>query len=227
MARHALAMAPLSSYLDDADLGVEQAPDYRFELCYMDGYMTAVVLSPVLIPASEWTSAIFDEAVPTEEEAALLPEARAFLRRSAEEIRQKIRSTRRDYAPMYMDFDVDLDLLNEFAAKWAEGFHAGMRLRPDPWKPVHDDEQARPYLLPFVFLPLDDDELRRFLSSGESETADLRELRGSLADAVPESVIWFYRHWHGKKHPGGVSGPGRNDPCPCGSGKKYKKCCLA
>jgi uncharacterized protein YecA (UPF0149 family) len=21
-------------------------------------------------------------------------------------------------------------------------------------------------------------------------------------------------------------GPGRNDPCPCGSGKKYKKCCL-
>ncbi|HUT00830.1 MAG TPA: SEC-C metal-binding domain-containing protein [Phycisphaerae bacterium] len=21
------------------------------------------------------------------------------------------------------------------------------------------------------------------------------------------------------------SEPGRNDPCPCGSGKKYKKCC--
>ncbi len=20
--------------------------------------------------------------------------------------------------------------------------------------------------------------------------------------------------------------PGRNDPCPCGSGKKYKQCCL-
>jgi hypothetical protein len=23
-----------------------------------------------------------------------------------------------------------------------------------------------------------------------------------------------------------MSGIGRNDPCPCGSGKKYKKCCL-
>jgi preprotein translocase subunit SecA len=21
-------------------------------------------------------------------------------------------------------------------------------------------------------------------------------------------------------------GPGRNDPCPCGSGKKYKQCCM-
>ncbi len=26
--------------------------------------------------------------------------------------------------------------------------------------------------------------------------------------------------------PGGAAKPGRNDPCPCGSGKKYKKCCL-
>jgi SEC-C motif-containing protein len=23
-----------------------------------------------------------------------------------------------------------------------------------------------------------------------------------------------------------VKKPGRNDPCPCGSGKKYKQCCL-
>ena len=23
----------------------------------------------------------------------------------------------------------------------------------------------------------------------------------------------------------GEAEPGRNDPCPCGSGKKYKKCC--
>jgi uncharacterized protein YecA (UPF0149 family) len=25
----------------------------------------------------------------------------------------------------------------------------------------------------------------------------------------------------------GVSPVGRNDPCPCGSGKKYKKCCMS
>ena len=27
------------------------------------------------------------------------------------------------------------------------------------------------------------------------------------------------------RRPEGVSSAGRNDPCPCGSGKKYKKCC--
>ena len=29
------------------------------------------------------------------------------------------------------------------------------------------------------------------------------------------------------RKPAGVTPVGRNDPCPCGSGKKYKKCCLA
>lgn len=29
----------------------------------------------------------------------------------------------------------------------------------------------------------------------------------------------------GKKKPTKVIKVGRNDPCPCGSGKKYKKCC--
>ena len=38
-----------------------------------------------------------------------------------------------------------------------------------------------------------------------------------------------HHHNHGPIAPFVRSGPkvGRNDPCPCGSGKKYKKCCLA
>jgi hypothetical protein len=28
------------------------------------------------------------------------------------------------------------------------------------------------------------------------------------------------------RRPAGVSPLGRNDPCPCGSGKKFKKCCM-
>ncbi|MEL7335017.1 MAG: SEC-C metal-binding domain-containing protein [Planctomycetota bacterium] len=31
---------------------------------------------------------------------------------------------------------------------------------------------------------------------------------------------------HAKKFAAGRKRPGRNDPCPCGSGRKYKKCCL-
>ena len=34
-----------------------------------------------------------------------------------------------------------------------------------------------------------------------------------VIDAPPDTIV---RHAH----------VGRNDPCPCGSGKKFKKCCL-
>jgi uncharacterized protein YecA (UPF0149 family) len=36
-------------------------------------------------------------------------------------------------------------------------------------------------------------------------------------------------HHHGAQAPLVRAAPkiGRNDPCPCGSGKKHKKCCLA
>jgi uncharacterized protein YecA (UPF0149 family) len=41
-----------------------------------------------------------------------------------------------------------------------------------------------------------------------------------------------HRHDHHHDHRGtapyvrAAAKVGRNDPCPCGSGKKYKKCCL-
>ncbi len=59
----------------------------------------------------------------------------------------------------------------------------------------------------------------------------------NLAEAIPDAVIAI--HGHQRKHTAAhAPGPGRtvkrstakvgrNDPCPCGSGKKYKKCCGA
>jgi uncharacterized protein len=54
---------------------------------------------------------------------------------------------------------------------------------------------------------------------------------------LPAAVIAIDQFWKGRRHgalpPTGqtVSGStakvGRNDPCPCGSGKKYKRCCGA
>lgn len=37
-------------------------------------------------------------------------------------------------------------------------------------------------------------------------------------------VVQEYARNHGKMVVK-LKEPGRNDPCPCGSGKKYKKCC--
>ena len=40
---------------------------------------------------------------------------------------------------------------------------------------------------------------------------------------VQEEGRWYYLNGNTSEGP---LKPGRNDPCPCGSGRKYKACCL-
>ncbi|MBR3755636.1 MAG: SEC-C domain-containing protein, partial [Firmicutes bacterium] len=46
------------------------------------------------------------------------------------------------------------------------------------------------------------------------------------ADVLPEErLIEIVKEYKKSKTVHVEKKPGRNDPCPCGSGKKYKKCC--
>lgn len=47
-----------------------------------------------------------------------------------------------------------------------------------------------------------------------------------ISEFVRENNRWFYVDGKGQQPVRrGTPKTGRNDPCPCGSGKKYKKCC--
>jgi len=45
------------------------------------------------------------------------------------------------------------------------------------------------------------------------------------ADGAPSRVMKFMKT-HDASEKRGAQKPGRNEPCPCGSGKKYKHCCI-
>ncbi|AEP30244.1 SEC-C motif domain protein [Glaciecola nitratireducens FR1064] len=47
-----------------------------------------------------------------------------------------------------------------------------------------------------------------------------------LSSFIKQDGNWYYTSGLTKEKSGQIT-PTRNDPCPCGSGKKYKKCCLA
>ncbi|MDY6840045.1 MAG: SEC-C metal-binding domain-containing protein [Pseudomonadota bacterium] len=42
------------------------------------------------------------------------------------------------------------------------------------------------------------------------------------SEFLRENRNWYYLRGDTRE---GQLKPGRNDPCPCGSGKKYKACC--
>ncbi|CAA7622664.1 YchJ family protein [Magnetospirillum sp. UT-4] len=82
-------------------------------------------------------------------------------------------------------------------------------------------------------------ELRK-VESGEDGTASVEyvarfKVRGEpylhheLASFRHENGDWLYvdGEVNPRQAPRQVEKVGRNDPCPCGSGKKYKKCCGA
>ena len=61
------------------------------------------------------------------------------------------------------------------------------------------------------------------------------EIRGKIVHALPAVVTAIRKFWQDGEIAlsGAAPAPqrahkvGRNEPCPCGSGKKYKRCCGA
>jgi uncharacterized protein len=61
---------------------------------------------------------------------------------------------------------------------------------------------------------------------------DYERWRAQRAEALADDVAALYRFWEEARNAPPPATParprvGRNEPCPCGSGKKYKRCCGA
>jgi uncharacterized protein len=69
------------------------------------------------------------------------------------------------------------------------------------------------------------DEFRTFAAKGWKEADPTRdELVDEACFAVQDLRIWWIDHPPKRAPLRAAPTPGRNDPCPCGSGRKYKKC---
>lgn len=127
------------------------------------------------------------------------------------------------YAPV---FDVDPrhdEVLWEF---WIDGFAAAMSLRPDSWMAIaaSSDDDIRAALSGLITLG----------AIGRRES-DLPETEiDELTDLAPDLIVHWVDTLNAWRLRQSTTPPpqrasfgkvGRNDPCPCGSGKKYKKCC--
>jgi uncharacterized protein len=110
---------------------------------------------------------------------------------------------------------------------WAWGFVEGMTLCRNDWMPLLEDSAAKEAFRPIRLLAGEN------LSKEEEGLTRWPQQREDLAKQITASVASIYRFW--LPHRKAVNGPikrtepkvGRNEPCPCGSGKKFKKCCGA
>ena len=118
------------------------------------------------------------------------------------------------------------------AGDWAEGFRDAIQLRPDQWMEILDDQETRNLVLPILSLTFAED------GSPFMDISDdvLREINDEAPSSIP-AVVWAIDQVCkarrdddenlSREDPRRFGKVGRNEPCPCGSGRKYKRCCGA
>ncbi len=150
----------------------------------------------------------------------------------------------RSYTPELMDIrgailmlpederaDTDLQLLPSFAESWAKGFLYCVDAFDDDWAAPRDKEAAallQETLDVIVDLTGPDTgppAVSMHAQDGPpSVSEERREAFGEALWAVYD-LRTFWKSLGPRVEPiRKPDSPGRNDPCPCGSGKKFKKC---
>lgn len=203
----------------------------------LDGYLTAIAAGPVTLLPSEWLPGIWG---PTQDDAPAfdsIEQAQRVLDLLMRYYNGVIHSLERDpdeFAPVFGTVTY-ADEVREYrdAEAWAAGFMQGVALSAQYWQPLFDDPQGRDWMQPLRLLGADE----RASNEASSDEATLMldpSGREILADRIPASIAAIYRYWlpyrkavHERSLATTIqrSEPkiGRNDPCPCGSGKKFKK----
>ncbi|MFD1787575.1 UPF0149 family protein [Sphingomonas floccifaciens] len=206
--------------LDDAlaDLPVEEP----MLLTELDGFLTGLVIGPEAVPATEWMAVIWGE------EAEGVPpfEDRLDVQWFATAVTARHEEIARDLARGKLQpiFDADPrsgDVLWDY---WIDGFAEAVALRSKAWHALADDVQMADPLARLATL---------IAIAREESDLDSVEINAFQDRAVAELTGVVQQLYAGRvrsadARTGGAPAPtkvGRNDPCPCGSGKKHKRCC--
>ncbi|HJW02860.1 MAG TPA: UPF0149 family protein [Azospira sp.] len=215
----------LEALLDDPAL------ELTMDLDELQGYLCAALAGPVPTPEEQWLVEILGSEEAVASEAG--QEAAALLRRFAAKQAELLASNEPLLLLLYGKEEGD-DAPSDFKP-WCIGFLHGVDGSPEDWFDAIDDEEELNWiderLFPLMVLTGEAEAAAKEHGEEWVEGQELEDLERQCEDDLPVAVADMYRFWLAKRSGGTVRREGgkvgRNDPCPCGSGKKYKACCGA
>jgi uncharacterized protein len=219
-----------SAELDDDDLDIFEVIDH-YLLRYgsdqsilgsseLDGFYAALACAPQTINPSVWVPVIWggDELMPEWENQT---EVTQFTQASLQHYNIVIADfLDKVYDPLFMgDINHESELF--IVDDWCEGFLRGLSL----WGELSpaDLQVLENYIHPILFFSSDE-------SIDVLETMSVAEIQ-ELQASIQPGLLDLYQHFFKPVKTSNTTfvhssaKVGRNEPCPCGSGKKYKKCC--
>lgn len=213
----------LGSDLEGLDefLMSDQAPDDGMMLSDLDGFLTGLAIGPELILPSEWLPIIWGGEEPVFDDTAQAEAIIGAIMSRYNEILGQLAAG--VIEPIFMETPAG----EVIAADWAEGFLQAVHLRADAWEKLFRSEKHVHSLVPILALCCDEDGVSLLQLPDEVEN----QFFADAGELIPAAIFEIAAFWRAARTAPQrrSTGPktGRNDPCPCGSGKKFKKCCSA
>jgi uncharacterized protein len=199
----------------------------------LDGYLTGVIVTPQATPIrpGAWMARLWgdDELIFKDEEqintvlGAVALHYNTLLRDLDRSLKRMEADRTVDYRPPFVSGEQKPE--HDAVRTWVRGFWNAMKLAPETWTALMQDQRTKVILEPFTaFLDLDGFEPLEI-------PPDIDERLDEDAALIPRMILVLrklarLRETTGRPAPlARRSKIGRNDPCPCGSDKKYKRCC--
>jgi len=220
-------------------LSSPQRPIDTFTYPQLAGFLFSVANGPELIQPSEWIPLVFNDQNPqyeTEEEANHLLQAMMALYNDC--LRERTGGARSLPPGCGMRLQPTDNLTTDAPlSQWAQGFGIGYDYLAEVWEaytPEEFDEDLGAVLMTLTFFS--SPALAEAYHQEGNKKRTLAQLAKSVMKIFPEALhehaqlgrsIYRVRLEAGDldPEPSRPTRIGRNDPCPCGSGKKFKKCC--
>jgi uncharacterized protein len=209
--------------------------DAPMDISTLDGYLCAVLSGPNVIMPSQWMRWVWDmehgeqsPAFRNEKQAQRILE---LLMRHANGIAGMLTYAPGDFEPLFYEHKTEGDTVT-IVDEWCGGYVKGMSLDPAGWQPVKD---AHPQWFEVIELYGTEEGWERLKTLVEEHPDNLHRHQ-ALVEKITPAVRDIHAYWLARRGPAvdkvhsrqrpvrNAPTPGRNDPCPCGSGKKFKRC---
>jgi len=196
--------------------------DEAMDISMLDGFLTALSVGPNNLPPSRWMPVIWGGAMTWDsEEVARRMMSLVF--RHANDIIFTLRSYPGDFEPLLYERDHEGEKI-PIIDEWCTGFIKGMALDEESWRPLMESDEGNDML--FVIMLYGTEAGWEQLRDDPSLESRHDEFAASLGDSVMAIMDWWLPTRKAKSTVRREEPKtGRHDPCPCGSGKKFKQCC--
>jgi uncharacterized protein len=194
----------------------------------LDGFFAALIAGPETVMPSEYNREVFGGDVSDACEFSSLEEANeifGLMMRHWNHIAGTL-SKGEAYLPLLLEDNNGVEHGND----WARGFMRGTQFCHEGWAGLLADDDHGGCMIPMLMLyhEYDEDPEMRPKPIGP-------EQRENIIVSMAAGLMAAYRYFRQTGRPFATapitqardanSKIGRNEPCPCGSGKKYKHCC--